>query len=127
MVLFAINKRVDFMKKTETLKKNYEFKNILNRGSYISARHLECFFLKNKKNKNLIGIAISSKIAKAYQRNRIKRLVRQVYSEEEILLKKEFSMVFLCKKKSNIDEITYKTVKEDVQKIFKGMKIYLDD
>ena len=54
------------MKKTKTLKKNYEFKRILTKGKHLSGKYIECFYINNKvKNNNFIGIAVSSKIAKA--------------------------------------------------------------
>ena len=77
------------MKKTDTLKKNYEFKRILKKGKYLSGQYIECFYMNNNlENKNLIGIAISSKIAKANKRNKIKRLIRENYKNIENDLKK---------------------------------------
>lgn len=115
------------MKKTKTLKKNYEFKHILNKGKYISANYLECFFLKTKKNINLIGIAISSKFAKANKRNRIKRLIRENYIHLENQLKTGYSMIFLIKKNKNIEDVTYYNIQQDMIKIMKEMNIYLDE
>lgn len=115
------------MKKTETLKKNYEFKKILNKGKYISAEYLECFFLKNNKNKNYIGIAIASKIAKAHKRNEIKRLIRENYRNIEDNLKTGMSFVFLMKKNKNVEEINYYNVQEDIIALMKEMDIYLND
>ena len=112
------------MKKTETLKKNYEFRRILNKGKYISAEYLECFYLKNNKHINFIGIAISAKLAKAHKRNEIKRYIRENYTELEEKLDTGMSMVFLVKKHKNIEEISFYTVKNDMEKILKEMEIY---
>lgn len=35
------------MQKTETLKKNYEFKRILTKGKYLSGKYIECFYINN--------------------------------------------------------------------------------
>ena len=35
------------MKKTDTLKKNYEFKRILKKGKYLSGQYIECFYMNN--------------------------------------------------------------------------------
>ena len=40
------------MKKTRMLKKNYEFKNILSKGTYYSGQYIEAFIKKNKNNYN---------------------------------------------------------------------------
>ena len=53
------------MKKTKTLKKNYEFRKVLSKGKYISGENIEAFIIKNNKKFNLLGLAISTKIAKA--------------------------------------------------------------
>ncbi len=124
MVLLTIIKRVDFMKKTETLKKNYEFKRILTKGKYLSGKYIESFFIKNYKNKNFIGIAISSKIAKANKRNRIKRIIRENYKNIEKELDVGKDIVFLWKKNRDITECTYKNVQADMIKILKEMGIY---
>ena len=34
------------MKNTETLKKNYEFKNVLNKGSFYSGKYIQAFICK---------------------------------------------------------------------------------
>ena len=41
------------MKKTEMLKKNYEFKNVLSKGKFFKEKKIEIFLLKNN---NLIII-----------------------------------------------------------------------
>ncbi len=111
------------MKKTETLKKNYEFRKVLNKGNYISGKNIELFFMKNYTNKNFIGIAISSKIAKANKRNKIKRLIRENYKNIENIINNGISMVFLWKKNRDIKEATYKNIQQDMLKIIKEMDV----
>lgn len=129
MVLFAINKRVDYMKKTEKIKKNYEFRAILNKGKYLSGKNIECFYITNKekREKNLIGIAISSKIAKANKRNRAKRLIREAYKNTEDFLKTGKSFVFLWKKNKEIEKAIYEDIQKDIIKIMKEMKNIIDE
>ena len=54
----------------ETLKLNYEFKNVFNKGKYYIGRQIIVYVLKNKFDYNRIGIAISSKLCNAVKRNR---------------------------------------------------------
>ena len=42
------------MKKTKMLKKNYEFRNVLNRGKFYSGKYIEAFHKKNTIKKILI-------------------------------------------------------------------------
>ena len=106
------------MKKTKTLKKNYEFKNVLSKGKYYSGRNIEVFINKNNKEINFIGIAISSKVAKAVMRNKIKRLIRENYKNIELKLKNGYNIVFLWKKSISTENATYENIKGDIKYIF---------
>ena len=111
------------MKNTKMLKKNYEFKNILTKGKYYSGNKIEVFITKNNQKNNKIGLAIGVKRGKAYQRNRIKRLLRENYQKIENKIETGNSIVFLCKKSEEITQITYKEIKDDMEEIFKKAQI----
>lgn len=107
------------MKKTITLKKNYEFKRVLTKGKYFSGKYIEIFIQKNIAGKNYIGIAIGVKIAKAVKRNSIKRLIRENYRLLEKNIKTGYHMVFLWKKKVDIKDANFYNIKKDMEEIFK--------
>lgn len=115
------------MKKTKMLKKNYEFRTVLNKGQYYSGKNIVIFIKKNNKQINFLGIAISSKLGKAVKRNYIKRMIREIYRKKEEQLKTGYNIVFLWKKKSDIKQACYDDVKKDVTKIFKEAKMFLED
>lgn len=106
------------MKKTKMLKKNYEFRRVLTKGKYYSGRNIEAFVLENKKNYNLLGLAISVKTAKAVKRNKIKRIIRENYRELENNIKIGNSIVFLWKKGVSIENAKYTLIAEDMNYIF---------
>ena len=110
------------MKKTKMLKKNYEFSNVFSKGSYYSGEVIEAFILNSGKNFNYLGLAISSKAGHAYQRNRLKRLLRENYTYFEDKIISGISIVFLLKKKANINEINFDLVKSDMEYILKKSK-----
>ena len=87
------------MRKFNTLKKNYEFKRVLNKGQYYYGKYIQFFIIKNNRKINRIGIAISSKIAGAVERNKVKRLIREnyrLYIKDNIL--KGYDFVFVWNK-----------------------------
>ena len=106
------------MKKTEMLKKNYEFKTVLSKGKFYKGIEIEIFILKKNKKSNFLGIAIGTKNGKAYQRNRAKRIIRECYSSFENNIKDGNSIVILMNKKFEIKNIKFSEVLKDMENIF---------
>ena len=112
------------MKRIDTLKKNYEFKNVLDKGRFYKGKYITIYIVKNKKEKNVIGIAISKKIGKATKRNRLKRLIRESYYLQKDNLLKGYNIVFLWNKNETKD---YKStqIAEDMNYLFKKAGIII--
>ena len=106
------------MKNTLMLKNNYEFRKVLSRGKFFSGKFINAFIMENRKDYNLLGLAISVKTAKSVKRNRIKRLIRENYYFFENKLKKGRSIVFLWNKEALVQNISFLKIKLDMEKIF---------
>ena len=111
------------MKKIKTLKKNYEFKNVLTRGKFYIGKQISIYVLKNNKESNVIGIAVSIKQCGAIQRNRIKRLIRENYRLIKSNLKQGYDIVFLWNKKVTTQEADYHIIEKDMNKLLKKAEI----
>ena len=99
------------------LKKNYEFNNIFSKGNYYSGKTIEAFILDNKENLNYLGLAVSTKCGKAYQRNYVKRLLRENYKFLENQIQQGWAIIFLWKKKCNINEADFYQIGQDMLKM----------
>lgn len=115
------------MKKTEMLKKNYEFKTVLTRGKFYRSNELEIVILKNNKKRNLLGIAIGTKNGKAFQRNRAKRLIRESYKTLENQLKEGNSIVILIKKSFDLNNLKFSEVLANMKICFEKAKILKEE
>lgn len=106
------------MKKIKTLKKNYEFKNVLSKGNFYVSKHIILYVKNNQKKENYVGIAINTKVGKAVRRNRIKRLIRESYRIEKGNLKKGKDIVFLWNKNSSIQGMNYHIIHKEILELF---------
>ena len=111
------------MKKTEMLKKNYEFKTVLSKGKFFIGKEIEIFLLKNNQKRNLLGIAVGTKNGKAFQRNRAKRIIRESYTKLENKLVEGNSIVILMNKNFCINDMRFSEVYEEMLKILKKAKV----
>ena len=110
------------MKKIKTLKMNYEFKNVFDKGRYYVNNQVIIYALKNNLDYNRIGIAVSTKLGHAVKRNRIKRLIRSAYQSFD-LKNESLDIVFTWNKKASIEEASYEIIREELYKTFKKIQI----
>jgi len=115
------------MKKTKMLKKNYEFKNVLEKRNYYGGRYIEIFIKNNNKKENYLGIAISKKIANSVQRNQIKRYIREAYRNIEDKLLDGYSIIIMWKKKVDIEKASYNGIRDDLIFLFRKSNIIIED
>ena len=106
------------MKKIKTLKMNYEFKNVFDKGKYYIGKQVILYDLKNKYEYNRLGIAVSSKLCKAAKRNIIKRKIRSAYQNLEKNATKGHDLVFIWNKNQNIEDVSYDIIYNDIKKMF---------
>ncbi len=106
------------MKKVYTLKKNYEFKNVLNKGKYFVRKYIIVYIDKNNLNRNVIGIAVNTKICNAVKRNKIKRVIREAYYREMKSLKQGYNIVFLWNKKEQVEGVEFHKIHKEIREIF---------
>ena len=115
------------MKKTEMLKKNYEFKKVLTKGKFYVGKEIQIVIQKNNLEYNLLGIAISTKSGKSFQRNRAKRIIRECYKTLENQLIIGNSIVILIKKDFNLKNINFNNILDEMKECFYKAKILKEE
>ena len=112
------------MKKINTLKKNYEFRYVLSKGQYYREKHITVYIKKNNKNKNVIGIAINTKLGTAVERNHAKRLIRENYRLIEKQLLPGNNIVFLWNKNTELDKADFYKIQKEIKNIFEKAELF---
>ena len=71
------------MIRSESLKKNQDFKVVYQNGTSYANRLLVMYVLKNQHMKNRLGISVSKKVGNSVVRHRLTRLIRESYRLNE--------------------------------------------
>ena len=108
------------MNKEKTIKKNHQFRWIIKKGKKANKKTVRVFIINNKDNKNKLGIAIKKNIKSAILRNRVKRVIREIYRLEENKLKKKFNII-VC---FNTDVVDFDEIKADIRNAFYELNMY---
>lgn len=113
------------MVNTESLKKNFQFKIVYNRGKSLANRHLVMYVLKNGKDTNRLGISVSKKVGNSVIRSRVTRLIKESYRLSEQNFKLGLDIVIIARVSSN--SATYHEISKSLLSLSKRHDIYLDN
>jgi len=82
---------------TVSLTKNYEFKRLYNKGKSAASKCVVIYCKKNGKEKNRLGVTVSTKLGGAVQRNRIRRRLKEIYRLNESTLRLGYDIVLVAR------------------------------
>ena len=117
------------MKYTLRIKKNNVFKYIFKKGNYSKGTFVVVHVCKTKyfnqiNANNFFAVCVSKKNGNSVKRNRLKRLAREVYKQEEEKLKRGFNIVIIYKKETLAYKVNFFTIKDDIINCFKDLDLY---
>ena len=85
------------MKKAVTLKENYEFRRMYQRGKSAVSGSMVIYCRKNKLGHNRLGLTASTKLGHAVVRNRCRRRLREVYRLNSPALRQGYDLILVAR------------------------------
>ncbi len=85
------------MKRATTLKQNYEFRRVYNKGKSGVSPFLVVYARPNKSERNRLGVTVSTKLGKAVTRNRVRRRLREIYRLSQSEMKQGWDVVLVAR------------------------------
>ena len=88
------------MKRAVTLKENYEFRRLYQKGKSAVGGGMVIYCRKNKLGNNRLGVTVSVKLGHAVVRNRARRRLREVYRLNTPALKQGWDIVLVARSRT---------------------------
>ena len=85
------------MIRSESLKKNQDFKVVYQNGTSYANRLLVMYVLKNQHMKHRLGISVSKKVGNSVVRHRLTRLIRESYRLNEAEFENSLDIVVVAR------------------------------
>lgn len=104
------------MKKSEIIKKEQTFTEIIHHCSYVKNNYYVIYYRKNY-DTTKYGISIPKKTGKANVRNKIKRRIKNIIDTNEKQVHKNFDYVIIVRKR--LIEINYQEMENDLISLMK--------
>jgi ribonuclease P protein component len=98
----------------DRLKKRYEFRQAQLSGRRIHTPHFLIIVRANGLQNTRLGITVTKKVGNAVQRNRIKRVVREVFRRNRQLFPASHDLVFIAKRGAT--DIDYGSLLSELQR-----------
>ena len=97
LIEFLFELKGDPMKKAVTLKENYEFRRMYQRGKSAVSGSMVVYCRKNRLGHNRLGLTASTKLGHAVVRNRVRRRLREIYRAHEDQLVEGLDMIIVAR------------------------------
>lgn len=113
------------MKFSESLKKNYDFRNVYKNGKSYANKYLVMYVLENSMEINRLGISVSKKVGNSIVRHRVTRLVREGYRLHENIFNSGLDIVVVAR--NNASSASYAEIESallHLGKLHRILKIF---
>ncbi|HYE83105.1 MAG TPA: ribonuclease P protein component [Clostridia bacterium] len=103
------------------LKKNNEFKKVYNEGRYYVEKYVVMYIFMNNSALNRVGFSVSKKVGNSVVRNRVKRLMKEVYRQFAGRIKLGYDIVFTARAGSGT--AGFSEIEKNIKSIMKKAKL----
>lgn len=93
-----MNLKDQSLSKTERLRRKADFDRVFKKGKSIVDPFFVVLYVKNSLPFSRIGVSIKRKFGKAHVRNRLRRLVKEVYRTNKSVLPAGYDILFIARK-----------------------------
>lgn len=113
------------MSHRERLRKPFEFREVYQKGQSVANKEMVMYVLRRTDNCKRMGISINKKVGHAVKRNRLKRMIREVFRFRKETLQEGLDLVFIVRRGISIS--TYSGMEKAMEDLFRRARIIRDN
>ena len=113
------------LSKINRLKKRYQFNYVYKAGNHFSGRFMVLYTTTSKTKSIKVGFAVTKKLGKAFQRNLIKRRLREVVRVQLPNLKQNYNIIVVAKE--GILDATHENLEVEFVNLLKKADLFKND
>ena len=110
------------MKRSVTIKENYEFRRLYSKGSSAVTPSLVMYCRKNGRGHNRLGVTVSTKLGHAVVRNRARRRLRELFRLSQGQMLQGYDVLLVARGKTA--RIPYRYLKRDYEAAVKKLGLF---
>lgn len=110
------------MKKYEVVKTHEEFSSIIQNGEGLKNKYYNIYIRKNNLNISRFGIAVGKKLGNAVFRNKLKRRMRNILTNQKKEFQKGYDYIIIMKEKTK--EATFTELEEKLLELLSKERIW---
>ena len=104
------------------LKKNKHFQYIYKHGTGVKCGFITLVFIKAKVKPFKVGFSVGSKVGKSVQRNKVKRQMKEAFSQILPLVDRRYNYIFVAK--PGIVELDFHSIKQNMLDVVKKAGLF---
>ena len=105
------------MKKINIIKESKDFEKIIKNNKSFRTKYFYIYIQRKEENKYRFGISVGKKIGNAVKRNKIKRQIREIISQNDY--QKNFDCIIIVRRE--INDADFQSIQEDLNNALKKL------